>query len=448
MEGDETMAYVISTLLNSVQLLSFLWFFDGFFVRKYQGIRFWVIALMWDAAVCFLLNIEASVLSPVKVISVIASILLLSVLLYVGDLAFKVFLSVSVYALFNLLAYVLEFAVMATYGIPREMLVNDWVLYTVTGFVGGLCMLVLSQFVKHFHSPGQYNENNRVWTLITTVFPIASILVLLLLYAAVSPYNDNQRTTKQFALVCLCVLAIANIIVLVLIDTLKRNTQEHEELVAISERERMQRESVLALSAAYDGQRRFTHDFRKHISVLTELMEKRRYDEATHYIEQLQEQQTERILLVNTHHATIDAILNQKGYEAEKNKIDIRFEVNDLSRIHIKATECTVVLGNLLDNAIESCQKFPEDKRWIQVSVIYNKGDDKEPGNIFISVLNPSLPVKIENNMIRTTKANPSFHGFGLKNVKDILDRYHAEYYMSYEDGQFVFSLEWPDENL
>ena len=128
--------------------------------------------------------------------------------------------------------------------------------------------------------------------------------------------------------------------------------------------------------------------------------------------------------------------------------MNIRFEVNDLSRIHIKATECTVVLGNLLDNAIESCQKFPEDKRWIQVSVIYNKGDDKEPGNIFISVLNPSLPVKIENNMIRTTKANPSFHGFGLKNVKDILDRYHAEYYMSYEDGQFVFSLEWPDENL
>ena len=88
------MAYVISTLLNSVQLLSFLWFFDGFFVRKYQGIRFWVIALMWDAAVCFLLNIEASVLSPVKVISVIASILLLSVLLYVGDLAFKVFLCI------------------------------------------------------------------------------------------------------------------------------------------------------------------------------------------------------------------------------------------------------------------------------------------------------------------------------------------------------------------
>lgn len=65
MEGDETMAYVISTLLNSVQLLSFLWFFDGFFVRKYQGIRFWVIALMWDAAVCFLLNIEASVLTAV-----------------------------------------------------------------------------------------------------------------------------------------------------------------------------------------------------------------------------------------------------------------------------------------------------------------------------------------------------------------------------------------------
>lgn len=448
MEGNETMACVIGALLNSVQLLSFLWFFDGFFVRKYQGIKFWMIVLLWDVTVCFILNIEASILSPVKVIVAITSIFILSVLLYVGDLTFKVFLSISIYVLFNLLAYVLEFAVMATYGLQREAMVNDRILYTVTGFVSGLCMLVLSQLVKHFHSPGQYNENNRVWTIVTTAFPIASILVLLFLYAAVSPYNANQRTTKQFALLCLCVLVIANIIVLVLIDTLKRNTQEHEELVAISERERMQRESALALSAAYDGQRRLTHDFRRHISVLTELMENHQYEEATHYMEQLQEQQTERILLVNTHHATIDAILNQKGYEAEKNKIDIRFEVNDLSKIHIKATECTVVLGNLLDNAIESCQKFPEGKRWIQVSVIYDEGGDKEPGNVFISVLNPSLPVKIENNTIWTTKVNPSFHGFGLKNVKDILDRYHAEYYMSYEDGQFVFSLEWPDEIL
>src|SRR5699024_3832923 len=156
------MAYIIGALLNSVQLLSFLWFFDGFFVRKYQGIKFWMIVLLWDVTVCFILNMEASILSPVKVIVAIASIYILSVLLYVGDLAFKVFLSVSVYALFNLLAYVLEFAVMATYGIPREMLVNDRVLYTVTGFVSGLCMLVLSQLVKHFHSPGQYNENNRV----------------------------------------------------------------------------------------------------------------------------------------------------------------------------------------------------------------------------------------------------------------------------------------------
>ena len=118
MEGDETMAYIIGALLNSDQMLSFLWFFDGFFVLKYQGIKFWMIVLLWDVTVCFILNMEASILSPVIVIVAIASIYILSVLLYVGDLAFKVFLSVSVYALFNLLAYVLEFDVMATYGIP------------------------------------------------------------------------------------------------------------------------------------------------------------------------------------------------------------------------------------------------------------------------------------------------------------------------------------------
>ena len=44
-------------------------------------------------------------------------------------------------------------------------------------------------------------------------------------------------------------------------------------LVAISERERQQKESVVALSAAYEAQRKLTHDFREHLSVLSGLLQ-------------------------------------------------------------------------------------------------------------------------------------------------------------------------------
>lgn len=441
MEGTETMEYVISILINGFQLLAIISFFDACFIRKYPSTTFWKIACMWFLVECTVLNLEGSVLSPIKVILVPLLFLVLNFALYQGRFFFRIFISVAIYAIFNAFAYAMEFAVMGVLSLQREEFVYNKVLYTVTALMGTVCMLLFARLAKHFYSPKHESNQNRNWTLVTTIFPIASVLIVLLLYTVIS----GQELQSSFAVFCLCIVAVANIIVLLMIEQLKRSTQEHEMLVAISERERQQQESVVALSAAYGAQRKLTHDFRKHLSVLEELLQTNQVVEASRYVSQLQEEHTERILLVNTHNATIDAILNQKGYKAQKHHIEMRFEVNDLSGIHIRPADCTIVLGNLLDNAIEACQKLPEEKRWIQVSVVHTPLLGNQAGSIFISVLNPSIPVKIVNQDIATTKPDASFHGFGLRNVKTILEKYNAEYDMVYEDGMFAFSLDWPD---
>ena len=122
--------------------------------------------------------------------------------------------------------------------------------------------------------------------------------------------------------------------------------------------------------------------------------------------------------------------------------------IPDLSNLNIKMYELTRILGILLDNAIEACQKLPENERWIQVSIVRNFLPNNQIGSVYISVLNPSAPVKIVNQNIATTKPNASFHGFGLRNVKTILEKYGAEYDMAYENGMFAFSLDWPDRSL
>lgn len=305
-------------------------------------------------------------------------------------------------------------------------------------------MILFARLAKHFHVAQNNRNHNYNWTLVTTIFPIASIITLLLLYSVIT----GQTISDVLAAFCLSIVAAANIIVLLLIEQLKESTKEHEIFVALSERARQQQESVAALSAAYESQRKLTHDFRKHLSVLKELLQNKKISEATCYISQLIEDNTERILLVSTHNATIDAILNQKGYKAQSLHIDIRFEVNDLSGILINPTDYTVVLGNLLDNAIEACQKLPTSNRWIQVSIVHTTLPAKQTGSVYISVLNPSLPVKIINHCIVSSKSNASIHGFGLQNVKSILEKYGAEYEMFYEDGKFAFSLDWPDGSL
>ena len=60
-------------------------------------------------------------------------------------------------------------------------------------------------------------------------------------------------------------------------------------------------------------------------------------------------------------------------------------------------------------------------------------------------IINPSNVVQINDGHIPTTKQDPLLHGFGIGNVKDILEKYHAEYLFTYDDGRFIFSADWPD---
>ena len=88
-----------------------------------------------------------------------------------------------------------------------------------------------------------------------------------------------------------------------------------------------------------------------------------------------------------------------------------------------------------MDNAIEACQKLSPAERMIYVQAILED-------EFFFSVRNRSLPTKIVNDQIATTKSNPSMHGYGLQNVKTILKKYNAYYSMRYENGYFSFSTE------
>ena len=123
----------------------------------------------------------------------------------------------------------------------------------------------------------------------------------------------------------------------------------------------------------------------------------------------------------------------------------MQFEVNDLSALKIREIDCTVVLANLLDNAVEACAKLEQPERWIEVKALLEHTGGTEDETLFISVVNASPPVKIVNDRIDTTKEDPSLHGFGLPNVKEILSQNGAEYIMTYQDNTFQFSLEWPN---
>ena len=196
----------------------------------------------------------------------------------------------------------------------------------------------------------------------------------------------------------------------------------------------IQTQSILSLEKSYRAQRKVTHEFRHHLQTIHDLLAQGQTDAAQAYVMQLQETHSTRILYVNSHHPIIDAILNQKYQLATEQSIDVQIQVNDLSRLRISTEALVVLLTNLLDNAIEACQRL-QDSRCIRCSILLED-------SLFLSIRNTALPVIIEENTIQTTKMPRQDHGYGLPGIRMILEQLHAEYTFEYRDGWFQFAAE------
>ena len=117
----------------------------------------------------------------------------------------------------------------------------------------------------------------------------------------------------------------------------------------------------------------------------------------------------------------------------------MQIQINDLTNIKLSADELVVLLSNLLDNAIEACERIP-DRRMIYCRILLND-------NLFISVRNTSPPVIINAGAIQTSKPRKKDHGFGMIGIRHILERNQAEYTYQYENGWFHFVAEIPLDN-
>ena len=394
------MGYWLGIVFSCLDVLCVAVFCDAFLERKTRGLRFVVGALL-----CGVLSYIATVF--VSHISEESPITLL-----------KFAALITVYFVFASLLYTGKF----------------WLRLLVVKFL-------LSSGIKKIHKPMVASSASIKWAPLTIGFPLISLVGISICYYL----SMNGKIAAAFVLFSSGILLVTNAVILILIDLTEKSNLAQEQQKTLNEQLRSQRANIDALSSAYATQRKMTHDFRHHIAALSGMLQGGETQQAQDYLAALQEQQTERALMVNTHNSVIDAVLNQKGYAAQKQHIDIQFEVNDLSPLQIELIDCTVVLGNLLDNAIEACLKLEEAKRRIEVSVLRDEAYADGDAKLYVSIINTSLPVHIEKDCIATTKLEPHLHGFGLPCAKELLRRNNAFYTMDYHDGAFQFCFEWPD---
>jgi two-component system, LytTR family, sensor histidine kinase AgrC len=118
----------------------------------------------------------------------------------------------------------------------------------------------------------------------------------------------------------------------------------------------------------HNEMRGYKHDFHHHLQALKGQLEAGEIDRAITYIEQLDKSLQSVDTLLKTGNVTVDAILSAKIAQVKAEGIAVTVEANIPDHLTLTDLELSIVIGNLLDNAIEACREAGDEK-FIRLSI-------------------------------------------------------------------------------
>ncbi len=174
----------------------------------------------------------------------------------------------------------------------------------------------------------------------------------------------------------------------------------------------------------YGSIRKMRHEMKNHMANIKGLAEVGQYGEIEDYVQKMDETMQELEYKYVTGNAVTDVIINDKCRRAEK--AGIQFEADFWYGGEIPVFDLGIILNNLLDNAIEACEKLESGKGFIRITL------KRKKQFLLLEVENSfdgDIPIRKGSSFPATTKQSvlPDIvteHGIGLENVRDVAGRY------------------------
>lgn len=142
---------------------------------------------------------------------------------------------------------------------------------------------------------------------------------------------------------------------------------------------------------------------------------------------------------VKTGNEPLDVVLTEKSLFCEKEKIHFSYIVDGESLAFMKNSDIYSLFGNALDNAIEATLKVDDASRVITLNV------RKIKNFVSISVQNNYMGnLSFDDNLPITTKKDKLYHGYGLKSIKHVCNKYNGNMTIKYEDNVFILNILFP----
>lgn len=178
------------------------------------------------------------------------------------------------------------------------------------------------------------------------------------------------------------------------------------------------------------------HDFNNHIGVIYGLMDGCEYDKVMDYTTELVNNAEHYRKIISIPYPTIQAIINYKLSVARNEGIEVDINADLPASLELNEFDIGILLGNLMDNAVDALRQLDTLSRSMTISLSYKQG-------YLVIYMENSYQgkLKTKGKAYISSKEDPDNHGFGLKNVRNIVDEYAGIMKINDEDQQFKVDI-------
>lgn len=395
---------------------------DEVYNKKVEIISYFIYFLL-SSAIIFVTRIPL-----VMLIFTVLSFFLIS-LNYKSKLYKKIITTVFIYSIL----FVIEIIVSVAVGFLDISAISN---STFNSIIGIILIRTVTIIVAYVISKLK-NARRKDFTLPKLYYVALTVILFGTIFLFAASLESDNLTIYN-------VVFSGAVLITVNITMMSIDEKIYNSIIAINEKNILKQQNI-----AYENQaeiinqstetiRALKHDMKNHLMMLDEMYANDKKNEIDPYIKEIMAQMDSGAFS-QSNNFVIDSIVNFKLGKLKDKDVDIKVNINVPQVLNILAYDLTVILGNLLDNAITAVEQSKEKRLVLRISC--NKGnliillDNSFNGNLIV-----------ENGKFKTTKEFKVDHGIGLTNVEKVLENYKGEIQIKHTEDAFSVSVIIPYE--
>ena len=376
-----------------------------------------------------------SMFSMIKTVACYILYIMFVIIFYEGKNRIKLFWATIYFIVLSLIDVVSLYLI--SYIIKQDIitigLTINWYRIIYCIFAKLILFILIKLFIKTTRKSLEYVPA-KFWRMIIGIFVVSLISMITILEVGIRIKADE--IVGLFLVIVSVGILVLTITIYQIFQYICNYFERENQYVIIEYQNQMMIEATLERDETHKEIRKIWHDFNNHISCIDMLLQMDNIKRAREYISQMKLNSENVTFEIKTGNEIADAVINQKYMKAKKHQIEFSVQGFLGEDIGINAVDLCALMSNGIDNAIEANLKIEdESKRNIQIYMKPYKD------YLLIEIINTVKEEIQQKEILETTKKDKNKHGFGMLNMKKIVEKYKGYLRYNCENNHFNLSI-------